>query len=124
MKPQKLAQELKKRGIYNPKASREDMEIALHKAVEAEPCCSSNDCICSRNGLECQSDACACWHDSHVHEKKHAGSNGAFVSVDEIRRRCGNANGMYAVDLNSIDEARVATLSKMNLSYCQPVGGM
>lgn len=123
MKPQKLAQELKKRGIYNPKASREEMEIELHNAVEAEPCCSSNDCICSRNGIECQSDACACWHDSHVHEKSN-GRNGRFVSVDEIRRRCGNTIGMYSVDLNAIDKVRSATLSKLNLAYCQPVGVM
>ena len=122
MKPQKLAQELKKRGLYDDKASREEMEIALHKAVEGEPCCANSECSCVKNGLGCQSDACNCWHDSHVHEKKGSGSNhNGVVPTDEIERRCGNSFGMYAVDLESIDRERGRTLAKFGLGYCQPV---
>lgn len=114
MKPSKLTQELKKRGLYDPSASREQLEITLHDAVAKEPCCRSDDCFCFRNGIDCQSDACSCWHDSHVHAKP----GSAFPSIDEIQTRCGNPLGMYTVDLEAIDSFRSKVLESM---ICQPI---
>mmetsp|Transcript_43245 Transcript_43245/g.104541 ORF Transcript_43245/g.104541 Transcript_43245/m.104541 type:complete len:101 (+) Transcript_43245:1104-1406(+) len=82
------------------------MEKLLHDLVEKEPCCRDEDCFCVRNGIDCQSDACSCWHDSHVHAK--AGS--AFPSVEEIMARCGNPNGMYTVNFNEIEVYRTNVL--------------
>ena len=116
LKPQKLTQELKKRGLYDPHASREQLEHTLHDAVEQEPCCYwADDCACARNGIECQADACACWHDSHVHEKKTA----ARLKVDEIQRRCGNTYGMEVVNIEAIELYREQVLTAL---VCQPVG--
>jgi hypothetical protein len=117
MKPSKVAQELKKREIYDPGASREASEQTLHDAVEAEPCCSGNDCFCIRNGLDCQADACSCWHDSHVHNK----SGGVFLSVRKIKSRCGNPLGMATVDNEAIDKFRKVVLES-NSIICHPVG--
>lgn len=114
LKPSKLTQELKKRGLHDPSASREASEKILHDAVEKEPCCQGEDCFCNRNGIDCQSDACSCWHDSHVHAK--AGSD--FPSDDEIRSRCGNPNGMYTVDIDGINSFRKKVLQSF---VCQPV---
>jgi hypothetical protein len=102
LKPSKLAQELKKRNMYDPSASREQMEKTLLKAVESEPCCRDEDCFCARNGIDCQADACSCWHDSHVHVK----SGDRVVTDDDIKKRCGNPHGMYVVDMDGIDEFR------------------
>jgi len=102
LKPSKLAQELKKRNIYDASASREAMEKALQKAIEKEPCCRDEDCFCVRNGIDCQADACSCWHDSHVHAK----SGRDILSNDEIKNRCGNPLGTYVVDLDAIDNYR------------------
>lgn len=105
LKPSVLAKELKKRNMYNDKDSREKMEKLLHDLVEKEPCCG-DDCFCARNGIDCQSDACSCWHDSHVHAK--AGSE--FPSVEEIQSRCGNPVGMYTVNFQEIDSYRTKVL--------------
>ena len=121
MKPSKVVNELKKRGIYNSKSSREELEITLHDAVEKEPCCSGNDCFCARNGIDCQADACSCWHDSHVHtkpcDKKKNGSS-SYLSVAEITERCGNPMGTSVCDIAAIDEFRTKLLSS---GICQPV---
>jgi hypothetical protein len=114
MKPSKLTQELKKRSIYNPNASREQLERTLHDAVEKEPCCRDDDCFCIRNGIDCQSDACSCWHDSHVHSKP----GSAFPTIKEIKSRCGNPFGMYTVDVDVIDGYRSNILKSM---ICHPV---
>ena len=106
LKPSVLAKELKKRNMYNEKDSREKMEKLLHDLVEKEPCCRDEDCFCVRNGIDCQSDACSCWHDSHVHAK--AGSD--FPSVEEIKNRCGNPIGMYTVDFQEIESYRTNVL--------------
>jgi hypothetical protein len=114
MKPTKLTQELKKRGLYNHSASREESEKTLHDAVEKEPCCLGDDCFCVRNGIDCQSDACSCWHDSHVHAKHGA----PFPSNEEIKNRCGNTIGMYTVDIDGIDAFRSNVLKSL---VCQPI---
>ncbi|KAL3944569.1 MAG: hypothetical protein SGBAC_001335 [Bacillariaceae sp.] len=110
LKPSVLAKELKKRNKYNAKDSREKMEKLLHDLIEKEPCCSDEDCFCVRNGIDCQSDACSCWHDSHVHAK----NGSAFPSVDEIKARCGNPNAMYTVNFNEIEVYRT------NILKCVP----
>ncbi|CAJ1957166.1 unnamed protein product [Cylindrotheca closterium] len=110
LKPSVLAKELKKRNMYNAKDSREKMEKLLHDLVDKEPCCSDEDCFCTRNGIDCQSDACSCWHDSHVHAK----GGSAFPSVEEIKARCGNPNGMYTVNFNEIE------LYRTNILQCIP----
>lgn len=112
MKPSKLTQELKKRGIYDPSASREELEILLHDAVENEPCCRGDDCFCIRNGIDCQSDACSCWHNSHVNAK------GNFPSIEEIKNRCGNPLGHYTVDLDKINAFREKVLES---TICQVI---
>jgi hypothetical protein len=118
MKPSKLTQELKKRGLYDPSASREDLERTLHKAVKKEPCCLGDDCFCARNGIDCQADSCSCWYDSHVHTK--ATGNG-LLSVQEIQARCGNPLGMTTVDMVAIDSFRNKLLES---KICQPVGSI
>eukprot|EP00934_Nitzschia_sp_Nitz4_P006331 Nitzschia sp. Nitz4//scaffold252_size28738//163//1885//NITZ4_008091-RA/size28738-snap-gene-0.2-mRNA-1//-1//CDS//3329544251//6321//frame0 len=118
MKPSKVAQELKKRNLYNPSASREEMERALHDAVAKEPCCLGEDCFCFRNGIDCQADACRCWHDSHVHEN--GGANGHVVTIEDIVRRCGNPIGMATVNSTEIDAYRNNILDN-GILFCQPV---
>jgi hypothetical protein len=113
LKPSKLTQELKKRNLYDASSSREEMEKTLHDAVEREPCCSTDDCFCVRNGIDCQADACSCWHDSHVHTKSRTGDT--FPSTEEIKARCGNPLGMYVVDLEAIDSYRRQLLQSVPL---------
>eukprot|EP00536_Pseudo-nitzschia_multiseries_P001575 jgi/Psemu1/234757/estExt_Genewise1.C_190230 len=113
LKPSKVVQELKKRHLYDSalaKSTREEMEKVLHDAVEKEPCCSSSDCFCVRNGLICQADACSCWHDSHVHVKH--GDREPLSNAD-IRKRCGNPSGMYLVDTDAIEDYRIKILTAM-----------
>ena len=116
MKPSRLSQELKKRGLYDPKASRETLERILYKAVAKEPCCRGDDCFCSRNGIDCQADSCSCWHDSHVHTKS---TGNGYLDVHEIQARCGNPLGMATVDIATIDNFRTDILESQ---ICQPVG--
>jgi len=112
LKPSKLTQELKKRNLYDESKSREELEHVLHDAVEKEPCCGSDDCFCHRNGIDCQTDACSCWHDSHVHNKSRDG--GGSLTVDAIQDRCGNPLGTTTVDIDAIDAYRARVLeSKM-----------
>jgi hypothetical protein len=127
LKPQKLILELKKRNLFDPKASREDMELVLHKAVQDEPCCG-RDCPCHKDGVECQADTCSCWYDSHNQvDKKSQGTttnSHNALAVSEIQKRCGNQYGMNAVDGYAIDGKRVQILSFLNLTYCQPVAAV
>jgi Cysteine/serine-rich nuclear protein N-terminus len=120
LKPSKLTQELKKRDLYDESMSREDMEKVLHKAVEEEPCCRDEDCFCVRNGIDCQADACSCWHDSHVHVKRY--SDSGPLTNEEIEKRCGNPLGMYVVDLDAIDSFRSMVISnqKDGMLFCLP----
>jgi hypothetical protein len=118
LKPSKLTAELKKRGLEDPKMSREESEKVLHDAVEQEPCCWGDDCACSRNGINCQADACACWHNSHVNTKS---TGGAYLRPADIIKRCGNPNGMYTVNLDEINAFREKLLSS---PICQPVTSM
>lgn len=129
LKPSKLTQELKKRGLYKANLSREESEIILHDAVAREPCCRDEDCFCIRNGIGCQADTCSCWHDSHVNTRSSASSvtpSGSTstegeLSVQDIEQRCGNRYGMYVVNLDSIDEYRHKILENPIVNYCQPI---
>ena len=117
LKPSKVVQELKKRGLYDSVAassSREQIEKMLHDAVEKEPCCGSEDCFCVRNGLICQGDSCSCWHDSHVHAKHSSGSSEHTLSNADIRKRCGNPLGTYLVDTEAIDNYRIKVMAETN----------
>ncbi|KAG7352608.1 hypothetical protein IV203_008656 [Nitzschia inconspicua] len=120
LKPSKLSQELKKRNLYDESMSREDMEKVLHKSVEEEPCCRDEDCFCVRNGIDCQADACSCWHDSHVHVKRF--SDSGPLSSEDIEKRCGNPLGMYVVDLDAIDSfrAKIIQNQKDGMLFCLP----
>lgn len=115
LKPSKLRDELKKRNMYDESKSREKLEQILHDAVEKEPCCGSSDCFCHRNGIDCQADACSCWHDSHVHEK----SGERYLSVETISARCGNPSGTTVVDVDAIDSYRARVLES---TVCQFIG--
>lgn len=112
LKPSKLREELKKRNLYDESKSRETLEQILHDAVEKEPCCGTSDCFCHRNGLDCQADACSCWHDSHVHTK----TSVRYLSVETIKQRCGNPLGTVTVDNDAIDAYRTRVLEA---SMCQ-----
>jgi hypothetical protein len=114
MNERKVKEELRKRGLLpdNSEATtRAELEQLLHDAVEKEPCCWNNDCVCVRNGLGCQADACSCWHDSHQ-RKGSSGEEAPFPSIETIEERCGN--NMYVVDLDGI--------SAFRKQFCQPVG--
>jgi hypothetical protein len=120
LKPSKLTAELKKRGLDVPaniNRSREESEQVLHDAVEQESCCWGDDCFCARNGIDCQADACACWHNSHVNTKS---SGGGYLGPADIEKRCGNPNGMYTVNLDEINAFREKLLSNP-IMICQPV---
>jgi hypothetical protein len=121
LKPSKLQQELKKRNLFDETMSREEMEKVLHKAVEQEPCCRDDDCFCVRNGIDCQADACSCWHDSHVHVKRYSDSEP--LSTKEIEQRCGNPLGMYVVDLDGIGafRSKIIKNQKLEALFCMPV---
>ncbi len=106
LKPSKLREELKKRNLYDESKSREALEQILHDAVEKEPCCGTVDCFCYRNGIDCQSDACTCWHDSHVHTK----TGERYLSLHTIQQRCGNPLGTVTVDADAIDTYRTRVL--------------
>ena len=120
LKPSKVVQELKKRDLYDSSVasmSRDKMEKMLYKAVEKEPCCRDDACFCIRNGINCQADACSCWHDSHVHVKH---SDGVLAN-DDIRKRCGNPLGIYVVDTEAIDTYRVDVMKKKKLVQGPPI---
>jgi len=112
LKPSKLRDELKKRNLLDESKSREELEQILHDAVEKEPCCGTTDCFCYRNGIDCQADACSCWHDSHVNTK----STDRYLSVETITARCGNPLGTMVVDIDGIDDYRKRVLEAI---YCQ-----
>ena len=109
LKPSKLVQELKKRDLYQSVAfmSREKQEQILQKAVEKEPCCGDDDCVCFRNGITCQADACSCWYARTKNDK----DSDDFLPSD-IRNRCGNPLGTLIVDLDSINEYRKKTIKE------------
>jgi hypothetical protein len=138
----KLKDELKKRGLLNNNnnmmLSRHEMEVLLHDAVELESCCAmSDDCVCIRNGINCQADVCSCWHVSHQtkeqhhHKKNHKNTatanttttdndddekqGGVMLSVERIQERCGNKYGMYVVNVDEISAFRKEML-------CQFIG--
>ena len=133
----KVKEELRRRGLINKgneNMSREKMEVLLHDAIENEPCCWGNDCVCVRNGIGCQADTCSCWHVSHdvahhhnhtttttTNERKNNGgtknsssggganltlSNEQQQDVDRMKMRCGNENGLYVVNFYEISKCR------------------
>ena len=117
MNERKVREELRKRGLLhkgNSDMSREKMERMLHDAIESQPCCWGIDCPCVKSGVGCQADTCSCWHASHdvphtPTKKKETDSDPKKVGesdVEAIERRCGNANGMYVVDMKKIKEYR------------------
>ena len=102
--------------MYNPNASREELEQLLHDTVEQEPCCKWGDCSCKKESIECQADTCSCWYDSHVHVK--TGSTGSKNKTPaEIISRCGNPHGTITVDVAAIDSFRESIIKQ----YCLPV---
>ena len=117
----RVKEELRKRNALPPQTmTRAQLEHLLHDLVEQEPCCSVyNNCPCVVNGLGCQADCCSCWHDSHQtlnQQKKRKDSMGndndtpssslTELSAQAIQQRCGNRNGMYAVDFDTINAYR------------------
>jgi len=111
MKPQKVKEELRKRGKLPENAStctRAELEQLLHDVVEQEPCCWGEECFCVKNGIGCQADACSCWFESHQRKGHNNSLEEDNPSVESIRERCGN--NMYAVDLDGIHDFR--------LKYC------
>ena len=114
MKPQKVIEELRKRGKLpsnSQEMSRSELEQLLHNIVEEEPCCWGEDCSCRKDGIGCQADACSCWFESHQRKGHNHGAQDDDPSVKCIRERCGN--NMYAVDLDGIHHFR--------LQYCQVI---
>jgi hypothetical protein len=111
-----LKQELRKRNLLpsseaasTSPASRVELEVLLHEAIQNEACCSvSDDCFCARNNMNCQADTCACWWSSHqaLRGSKAQDSSMATIRVEEIKERCGNKNGMYVVDEDEITDFR------------------
>lgn len=123
MKPQKVIEELRKRGKLpsNNKHSRAELEQLLHDVVEQEPCCWGEDCSCRRNGIGCQADACSCWLESHQRK----GHNNKSLqdddpTVKDIRERCGN--NMYAVDLDGIHDFRLQFCQVIETNACAHSG--
>ena len=104
MNERKVREELRKRGLLhkgNSDMSREKMERLLHDTVASEPCCWGMDCPCVRSGVGCQADTCSCWKEADSEPKKEGESE-----VEAMQRKCGNVNGMYAVDMKTIKEHR------------------
>lgn len=121
----KVKEELRKRHVNIPKdASREDLEKLLHDEVEKHGCCYGNDCPCVSSGIGCQSDTCSCWHMSHVlgSHKKH-GERGEFADPVEAQQRCGNKNGMYAVDFGAIRRHRDKFIVARDANMCSVISG-
>jgi len=120
LKPSKVVQELKKRHLHDSSVasmSRDKMEKMLYNVVEKEPCCRDDACFCIRNGINCQADACSCWHDSHVHVKR----SDRVLSNDDIRKRCGNPLGIYLVDTEAIDSYRIEIVKKKEIVQGPPI---
>ena len=108
--------------------SRDKMEVLLHDAIEKEPCCWGNDCVCVRNGIGCQADTCSCWHVSHdvVHHhtttttsttntKNSSGGgikNEQQQDADRMKMRCGNEHGLYVVNFYEISKCRERFVTK------------
>jgi hypothetical protein len=111
MKPSKVKEELRARNaLPSENASREEMENLLLKLVQEEPCCGP-DCDCVKNGIECQSETCSCWHAASNHVK----DGTKPLACEEIEFRCGNPFGMVTVDFQLIDAYRAPFLT------CLPV---
>ena len=130
MQVRRVKEELKKRHLLPTETkTREELELLLHDTVEKEACCINADCPCVRNGIECQADVCDCWHDSHqTKEQKHQHHLAADFVVKDVQDRCGNPNGMYAVDLAAIHAMRQRILqayldsgSDSNDQFCNVV---
>lgn len=110
----KVKEELRKRHrLPSEHKTREELELLLHSIVAEEPCCAQ-DCPCAQNGINCQVDACSCWLASHTDDKKASNR----VPNQEIKERCGNKYGMYAIDASKVDADRKEQIRM----YCQEVG--
>ena len=123
LKPSKVTQELKKRHIYDPNATREEMEQLLHDTVEKEPCCGP-DCFCVRNGIECAMDACSCW--KVLRPKKKEDPPPSCTDIKKFCRGESDMDGMYVVSLGAIDTYRDNILGRVKTSgelFCQPIAG-
>jgi hypothetical protein len=97
MSIRQVKEELRKRhALPAVDTTKQELEQLLYTIAQNEACCSSNDCPCFKNGINCQADACSCWN--HSNEKPQ--------TVKEINERCGNKNGMYAVDFKQIGKYR------------------
>lgn len=112
----KLKEELRKRGKLKPNQSRAEMEIELGNAIEKQGCCTSDDCECVKNGIECQADSCSCWYPQHqsISHGHHAPVT-ELPSPEEMEAGCGNKNGIYIVKFGEIHNYR-------NTVLCQEIG--
>lgn len=119
----KVKEELRKRHINIPSnAKREDLEQLLHDTVEKQGCCYGNDCICVRNGIECQLDTCSCWNASHSYtgtsHHHHHDNDDVPPALDEILSRCGNKFGCYVVDFEEINANRKKFINANEKKLC------
>lgn len=115
LKIHRVKEELQKRNrLPEQQCTREELELLLHDIVNEEPCCGP-DCFCTRNGIVCQADTCACWLSSHQADKKK--ELNSQPTVAEIQKRCGNKYGIYTVDFDSINAYREKFLCRPIKSY-------
>ena len=118
----KVKEELRKRHVpYSPKMKRDELEKLLYDTVEEQGCCYGNDCVCVRNGINCQLDTCSCWYDSHSggsssHHRK--GNDSEIPSPSEVLRKCGNKYGCYVVDFEKIEESRSRYINAVEKKLC------
>ena len=128
----KVKEELRKRHVTIPSnAKREELEQLLYDIVEEQGCCYGNDCICYRNGINCQLDTCTCWHSSH--SNTHSGSSSStsrsksssgskndtiIPKVEEVLARCGNKYGCYVTDFNEIEKSRKKFITAQKTQIC------
>jgi hypothetical protein len=113
-----MKEELSKRGLLHGdalKMNNQELKRLLHDTVEQEVCCTDEGCSCVQNGIGCQADTCPCWEDHNKkkigtcpcwedHNKKKIGTvKELWAHPAEMKRRCGNRNGLYVWDYAAVD---------------------
>ena len=105
LKGKRVKEELSRRGLLHGdalKMNSQEMARLLHDAVEQEVCCTDEGCSCVQNGIGCQADTCPCWED---HNKKTIGTvKELWAHPAEMKRRCGNRNGLYVWDYAAVGD--------------------
>ena len=101
----RVKEELSRRGLlFGDALNMNSQELArlLHDTVEQEVCCTDEGCSCVQNGISCQADTCPCWED---HDKKTIGTvKELWAHPVEMKRRCGNRNGLYVWDYAAVGD--------------------